>query len=118
MSSTTERKPAANRLTFDRRHLIDLIGENGFIIIFVLWCLYLSLATHTFLTVTNLTLVLRQSAIIGIVAYWMVVTFTLDRFCNVNFEQSYAYTSEIVVISVILWIIVNRTMSGSTLNPR
>ncbi len=68
MTSTTGQKPATNRLTFDRRRLIDLVGENGFIIIFVLWCLYLSVATHTFLTVTNLTLVLRQSAIIGIVA--------------------------------------------------
>jgi ribose transport system permease protein len=69
-TATDTEKPAATpaRPTFDRRRLIDFIGENGFIIIFVLWCVYLSLTTQTFLTVNNLTLVLRQSAIIGIVA--------------------------------------------------
>lgn len=48
--------------------MIDFVGENGFIIIFVLWCGYLGIATPTFFTVDNWTLVLRQSAIIGIVA--------------------------------------------------
>jgi ribose transport system permease protein len=69
-TATDTEKPAATpaRPTFDRRRLIDFIGENGFIIIFVLWCVYLSLTTQTFLTINNLTLVLRQSAIIGIVA--------------------------------------------------
>lgn len=64
----TKKQQTTSRMTFDRRRVIDLVGENGFIIIFILWCVYLSFATQTFLTGTNIVLVLRQSAIIGIVA--------------------------------------------------
>src|SRR5215510_11459093 len=67
-ATDTEKQPATTRLTLDRRRVIDLIGENGFIIIFILWCLYLSITTPTFRTGTNLILVLRQSAIVGVVA--------------------------------------------------
>jgi ribose transport system permease protein len=68
MASVSDSSPQISRPTLDRRRIIDFVGENGFIIIFVLWCVYLAFATQTFLTVNNLTLVLRQSAIIGIVA--------------------------------------------------
>jgi len=70
MTSITdsEKQGSTRRIQLERRQIIDLIGENGFIIIFVVWCIYLSLATSTFLTSTNLTLVLRQSAIVSIVA--------------------------------------------------
>jgi ribose transport system permease protein len=44
------------------------IGENGFIIIFILWCVYLTLTTESFLTSQNIFTILRQSAIISIVA--------------------------------------------------
>jgi ribose transport system permease protein len=44
------------------------LGESGFIIIFVLWCLFLSLATESFLTPRNILTVLQQSAIVSIVA--------------------------------------------------
>jgi len=47
---------------------MDFVGENGFIVIFVLWCLFLSLATETFLTPRNILTVLQQSAIVGLVA--------------------------------------------------
>jgi len=47
---------------------MDFVGENGFIVIFVAWCLFLSLATETFLTPRNILTVLQQSAIVGIVA--------------------------------------------------
>jgi ribose transport system permease protein len=45
-----------------------VIGENGFIVIFILWCVFLSLATDAFLTPLNLFTVLRQTAIVSIVA--------------------------------------------------
>jgi len=47
---------------------MDFVGENGFIVIFILWCLFLSLATDTFLTPRNILTILQQSAIVGIVA--------------------------------------------------
>jgi ribose/xylose/arabinose/galactoside ABC-type transport system permease subunit len=47
---------------------MDFVGENGFIVIFMLWCLFLSLATDTFLTPRNILTILQQSAIVGIVA--------------------------------------------------
>ncbi|HVO41000.1 MAG TPA: ABC transporter permease, partial [Aggregatilineales bacterium] len=62
----TKRTPGG--ITVNRRRVIDFIGENGFILIFILWCVYLSIATPTFLSMTNLALVFRQSAIVGIVA--------------------------------------------------
>ncbi len=47
---------------------MDFVGENGFIVIFTLWCLFLSLATDNFLTPRNVFTILQQSAIVGIVA--------------------------------------------------
>jgi ribose transport system permease protein len=52
----------------DRRRLIDLLGENGFVVIFIVWCVYLSFATDAFLTPQNLFTVLRQASIVSIVA--------------------------------------------------
>jgi ribose/xylose/arabinose/galactoside ABC-type transport system permease subunit len=47
---------------------MDFVGENGFIVIFILWCLFLALTTEKFLTPRNILTVLQQSAIVGIVA--------------------------------------------------
>ena len=47
---------------------MDFVGENGFIVIFILWCLFLALTTERFLTPRNILTVLQQSAIVGIVA--------------------------------------------------
>jgi ribose transport system permease protein len=44
------------------------VGENGFIVIFILWCLFLALTTDKFLTPRNILTVLQQSAIVSIVA--------------------------------------------------
>ena len=52
----------------DRRRLIDALGENGFIVIFIAWCVYLSFATAAFLTSQNIFTVLRQASIVSIVA--------------------------------------------------
>jgi len=53
---------------WDRRRMLDLVGENGFIVIFILWCVYLSFATDAFLTSRNIFTVLRQASIVSIVA--------------------------------------------------
>jgi ribose transport system permease protein len=54
------------RLTRERG--LDFLSENSFIVIFLLWCLFLSLSTSAFLTLPNLMIVLRQASIVGIVA--------------------------------------------------
>ena len=56
------------RFHLDRRRLIDLVGENGFMVIFVVWCVYLAFATDAFLTSRNIFTVLRQASIVSIVA--------------------------------------------------
>jgi ribose transport system permease protein len=48
--------------------MLDFVGENGFIVIFVLWCVILSFATDKFLTSRNILTILQQSAIVSIVA--------------------------------------------------
>jgi ribose/xylose/arabinose/galactoside ABC-type transport system permease subunit len=64
-SSTPE---ASTRSRWTRRRALDFLGENGFIVIFVLWCLFLELATRRFATEDNLFTVLRQASIVSIVA--------------------------------------------------
>lgn len=50
------------------RRVINFLGEQGFIVIFVLWAIYLSFSTDNFATSNNIFTVLRQASIIGIVA--------------------------------------------------
>jgi ribose transport system permease protein len=47
---------------------MGFLGENGFIVVFILWCLFLSLTTDKFLTPRNISTILQQSAIVGIVS--------------------------------------------------
>jgi len=51
-----------------RRRVLEVLGENGFIFIFILWVIFLSLTTDTFLKSQNIFTVLRQAAIVSIVA--------------------------------------------------
>lgn len=62
-----ESRPVPAR-QWDRRRWIDLIGENGFIVIFIVWCIYLTLASDKFLTSNNIFTILRQASIVSIVA--------------------------------------------------
>lgn len=50
------------------RRVLAFMGENGFIVIFILWALFLTLNTRNFASTNNLFTVLRQASIIGIVA--------------------------------------------------
>jgi ribose transport system permease protein len=49
------------------RRILELLGENGFIFIFIIWAIYLTFATDVFLTSRNIFTVLRQAAIVSIV---------------------------------------------------
>ncbi|HTX78305.1 MAG TPA: ABC transporter permease [Longilinea sp.] len=51
-----------------RQKVFEIIGENGFILIFVIWVVFLSLTTSTFLNQQNIFTVLRQAAIVSIVS--------------------------------------------------
>jgi ribose transport system permease protein len=57
-----------SRSSFTSRQVINFLGENGFIVMFVLWCVFLSLTTDAFLTANNIFTVLRQATIIAIIA--------------------------------------------------
>jgi ribose/xylose/arabinose/galactoside ABC-type transport system permease subunit len=54
--------------TVDRARLIDFVAEYGFVVFFAIWVVFLSITTNTFLTETNLLLLLRQASIYGIPA--------------------------------------------------
>lgn len=56
--------PAQNR----QRRLLHFLGEQGFILIFVLWAVYLTLNTKNFATADNILTILRQATIVGIAA--------------------------------------------------
>ncbi|HWQ45240.1 MAG TPA: ABC transporter permease [Longilinea sp.] len=51
----------------NRKRILDILGENGFIFIFLIWAIYLSFTTDSFLTSQNIFTVLRQAAIVSIV---------------------------------------------------
>jgi ribose transport system permease protein len=51
-----------------RPMLLEFLSEYGFLVFFVIWVLYLSVATVQFLTPSNLLIVLRQASIFGIPA--------------------------------------------------
>lgn len=50
------------------RRIIDFLADYGFIVFFVIWVVYLSFATTTFLTERNIPLLLRQASIYAIPA--------------------------------------------------
>ena len=53
---------------FGRARHIDYLAEYGFVVFFAIWVIFLALTTDTFLTTTNLVLLLRQASIYGIPA--------------------------------------------------
>jgi ribose transport system permease protein len=63
------------------RRWINILGEQGFVVIFVLWLLFLTFTTRSFATLDNVSTVLRQAAIIAIVAigeHFIVLLGTMD----------------------------------------
>ncbi len=52
----------------NRQKIAEIVGENGFIFIFIIWLVILSTSTTTFLTTGNIFTVLRQASIVSIVA--------------------------------------------------
>lgn len=64
MTATTE----SPRRAVDRARLIDFLAEYGFVVFFVLWIVFLAVATDRFLTERNILLLLRQASIFAIPA--------------------------------------------------
>lgn len=58
----------ARRQGPNRTQLVDFLAEYGFVAFFVIWVVFLSIATDAFLTERNLLLLLRQASIYGIPA--------------------------------------------------
>lgn len=60
---------------------LNFLGEQGFIVIFVLWIIFLAFSSRAFLTTNNLFTILRQATIIGILAiaeHYIVLLGTMD----------------------------------------
>jgi ribose transport system permease protein len=55
-------------MKISRAKVYEFLAENGFIIIFIVWCVFLTTVTDSFLKVSNLMTVLRQASIVGIIA--------------------------------------------------
>lgn len=51
-----------------QRRVMHSLAEYGFVVMFFLWAVYLTLATDNFATTNNIFTILRQAAIIGITA--------------------------------------------------
>jgi ribose transport system permease protein len=71
-------KPRGEKLY---RRVMSILGEQGFIVIFILWAIFLSFATDSFATPNNFFTILRQAAIIGILAigeHLIVLLGTMD----------------------------------------
>jgi ribose transport system permease protein len=49
------------------RRVLDVVGSEGFLVIFAAWVIYLSFATDNFLTTENALLLFRQASIFAIV---------------------------------------------------
>jgi ribose transport system permease protein len=64
-----------------KNKLANFLGDQGFIIIFILWAVFLTFTTDSFATSNNLFTVLRQASIIGILAigeHMIVLLGTMD----------------------------------------
>ncbi len=73
-------QPAQGSLLSARRW-INILGEEGFVVIFVVWLLFLSFSTRAFATPDNIATVLRQAAVIAIIAigeHFVVLLGTMD----------------------------------------
>ncbi|MBI5668557.1 MAG: ABC transporter permease [Chloroflexi bacterium] len=68
MAAPDKATPVPPERQYSARRAVNFLGEQGFIVIFVLWALYLAASTDNFATTQNLFTILRQAAIIGIVA--------------------------------------------------
>lgn len=66
--ATSDQTTPSLRQNKNARRIVNFLGEQGFIVIFVLWALYLTANTNNFATPQNLFTILRQASIIGIVA--------------------------------------------------
>lgn len=68
MTSTPAQSTSPEKERLNTRRIVHFLGEQGFIVIFILWALYLTFSTERFATADNAFTVLRQAAVVGIVA--------------------------------------------------
>lgn len=84
-----------------RAQVVEFLSENGFIVIFLLWCLFLSLATPAFLTLSNLMIVLRQASIVGIVAIGEALIVLMGAGMDVSLASILGLAGVLVASSIV-----------------
>ena len=85
-----------------RRRLVGFLGEQGFIVIFLLWAVYLAFNTDNFATTNNLFTVLRQATIIGMVAigaHFIILMGDMDLSMAANRQLARRGHGELMVIT-------------------
>lgn len=68
MTTTTKTAPDSAARQDWQRKVVSFLGEQGFIVIFILWAFYLTVSTDNFATTDNFFTILRQATIVGIAA--------------------------------------------------
>jgi hypothetical protein len=48
--------------------------------------------------------------LLAIVIYWVIVSSVIDRYFDVHYDQSYAITGQIVITTILLWILAGFAM--------
>jgi ribose transport system permease protein len=84
-----------------RNRALDFLAENGFIVVFALWCLFLAIFTDNFLTPKNLMTVLRQSAAIGIVAIGEALVVLLAAGMDVSVASNLGLAGVLVALFMV-----------------
>ena len=83
-----------------RRKFITFLGEQGFIAIFLLWAVYLTINTKNFATTDNVFTILRQATIIGIAAigaHFVILMGDLDLSVSAVISLSGVLLGELMV---------------------
>lgn len=83
-----------------RSPYLEFLAENGFIVIFILWCLFLALFAPGFIKVGNLMNVLRQASIVGIVAIGETLIVLLGAGMDVSLASILGLTGVLTALAL------------------
>ena len=87
-------------MKLDRAKTYEFLAENGFIIIFIFWCIFLAIVTNSFLTVSNIMTILRQASIVGIIAIGETFIVLMGAGMDISLAAILGLTGVIVATSI------------------
>lgn len=87
-------------MKLNRAKTYEFLAENGFIIIFIFWCIFLAIVTNSFLTVSNIMTILRQASIVGIIAIGETFIVLMGAGMDISLAAILGLTGVIVATSI------------------